>query len=199
MRKLRGNLTYANVVSTLCLFLLLGGGAYAAIKLPKNSVGTKQIKNGAVTGIKIRKRTIIGTNINLAKLGTVPSAAQANTAMTATNAANATTVNGHTAECKAGTQLFAGSCWESTPRPAATQPAAAAACTGLGGSLPSASDLVSFSKVARLSAGDEWTDEINTVTAENVFTVIVVSPEGKINLDAPSDTKEYRCVLPLVG
>src|SRR2546421_305995 len=30
MRRLRPRLTYANVVSTLCLFILLGGGAYAA-------------------------------------------------------------------------------------------------------------------------------------------------------------------------
>ena len=42
--KLRGKLTYANVVSTLCLFLLLGGGAYAATHLKKNSVGTGQNK-----------------------------------------------------------------------------------------------------------------------------------------------------------
>jgi hypothetical protein len=49
----RLKLTYANVVSTLCLFILLGGGAYAASKLPKNSVGTKQIRNGAVTQVKI--------------------------------------------------------------------------------------------------------------------------------------------------
>ena len=35
----RPRLSYANVVSTLCLFLLLGGGAYAATKLAKNSVG----------------------------------------------------------------------------------------------------------------------------------------------------------------
>ena len=62
MRRLRGKLTYANVISTLCLFLLLGGGAaFAATKLGKNSVGTKQIKNGAVTGIKIKKGTITGT------------------------------------------------------------------------------------------------------------------------------------------
>ena len=40
--------------------------------------------------------------------------------------------------------------------------------------------------------------QINGVTAENIFTVITVSPEGKVNLDAPSDTKEYRCVMPLV-
>jgi len=84
MRRLKGKLTYANVISTLCLFLLLGGGAaFAASKLGKNSVGTKQIKNGAVTGIKIKKRTITGTQVNLAKLGTVPSAKNANTATTA--------------------------------------------------------------------------------------------------------------------
>lgn len=53
-RGLRGKLTYANVVSTLCLFILLGGGAYAATRLPKNSVGTKQLKNGAVTGAKVK-------------------------------------------------------------------------------------------------------------------------------------------------
>ncbi len=50
----RGSLTYANVVSTLCLCLLVGGGvAYAATQLPANSVGTKQIKKGAVTQAKI--------------------------------------------------------------------------------------------------------------------------------------------------
>lgn len=58
MKRLRGKLTYANVISTLCLFLLLGGGAaYAAIKLPKNSVGARQIKRGAVTPAKISNAT----------------------------------------------------------------------------------------------------------------------------------------------
>jgi hypothetical protein len=58
MRSLRSRLSYANVISTLCLFMLLGGGAYAATQLPKNSVGAKQIKKGAVTGKKIKKGTI---------------------------------------------------------------------------------------------------------------------------------------------
>jgi len=58
MKHLRGKLTYANVISTLCLFLLLGGGAaYAAIKLPKNSVGARQIKRGAITPAKISNAT----------------------------------------------------------------------------------------------------------------------------------------------
>lgn len=61
MRTLRDKLTYANVISTLCLFVVLGGGAYAATQLPKNSVGAKQIKNNAITGQKIKNKSI-GTN-----------------------------------------------------------------------------------------------------------------------------------------
>jgi hypothetical protein len=89
--KLRKKLTYSNVVSTLCLFLLLGGGAaYAASQLAKNSVGSKQlkknavttakIKNQAITGAKIKNGTLTGTQINASTLGTVPAAQTAQTA-----------------------------------------------------------------------------------------------------------------------
>ncbi len=58
MKRLRGKLTYANVISTLCLFLLLGGGAaFAATQLPKNSVGPRQLKRGAVTPAKLARAT----------------------------------------------------------------------------------------------------------------------------------------------
>jgi hypothetical protein len=58
MKRLRGKLTYANVISTLCLFLLLGGGAaFAATQLPKNSVGARQIKRGAITPAKVSNAT----------------------------------------------------------------------------------------------------------------------------------------------
>jgi hypothetical protein len=53
MKKMQGKLTYANVVSSLCLFLLLGGGAYAATQLPKNSIGAEQIKKGSITPAKL--------------------------------------------------------------------------------------------------------------------------------------------------
>lgn len=54
MHRLIGKLTYANVISTLCLVLLLGGGtAYAASQLGKESVGTKQLKKEAVTPPKL--------------------------------------------------------------------------------------------------------------------------------------------------
>lgn len=47
-------LTYANVMATIAVFIALGGASYAATQLPKNSVGTKQLKNGAVSLKKIK-------------------------------------------------------------------------------------------------------------------------------------------------
>jgi hypothetical protein len=70
MKRLRGKLTYANVISTLCLVLVLGGGtAYAATRLAKNSVGTKQLKNGAVTGAKVKPGSLLAKNF---KAGQIP-------------------------------------------------------------------------------------------------------------------------------
>ena len=53
MKRILGRLTYANVIATLALFIALGGASYAALKLPKNSVGARQLKKGAVTPAKI--------------------------------------------------------------------------------------------------------------------------------------------------
>ncbi|HEV7774739.1 MAG TPA: collagen-like protein [Conexibacter sp.] len=53
----RPRLTYANVVASLALFVALGGTGYAATQLAPNSVGTPQLKRGAVTGAKIAART----------------------------------------------------------------------------------------------------------------------------------------------
>jgi len=53
LRFLRGN-----VIGLLALFIALGGTTYAATALPRNSVGTTQLKNGAVTKTKINKKTL---------------------------------------------------------------------------------------------------------------------------------------------
>lgn len=42
------HLSYANVMATVALFIALGGGAYAAITLPKDSVTTIQVKDGSL-------------------------------------------------------------------------------------------------------------------------------------------------------
>jgi hypothetical protein len=53
----RPKLTYSNVIATIALFVALGGAAVAA-GLPKNSVGSKQLKRGAVTASDLRKGAV---------------------------------------------------------------------------------------------------------------------------------------------
>lgn len=45
--RIRERLSYANVMATIAVFLALGGGAYA-LSLGRNSVGSPQLKPGAV-------------------------------------------------------------------------------------------------------------------------------------------------------
>src|SRR4029079_14709981 len=45
-------------VGLLALFVALGGTSYAAVKLPRNSVGTAQIKSHAVTTAKLSTSTV---------------------------------------------------------------------------------------------------------------------------------------------
>jgi hypothetical protein len=98
--KLRRHLTYANVISTLCLFLVLGGGAaFAATKLAKSSVGTEQLKGEAVTkgkmapnsvnSKKVVNGSLTGEDIASSTLGKVPNATNAEHADSATTAGSA--------------------------------------------------------------------------------------------------------------
>lgn len=93
MKFVRKRLTYANVMSSIAVFLVLGGAtAIAATHLGKNSVGTKQLKNNsvttkkikknAVTGAKVKDGSLTGADINLSTVGTVPSAANVETVRT---------------------------------------------------------------------------------------------------------------------
>ena len=88
------------VVALIALVVALGGTGYAAVHLPKGSVGAKQLKKNAVTKAKIRSnavtkakinknaitsakvknRSILGKDIRVNSLGTVPSASVAETA-----------------------------------------------------------------------------------------------------------------------
>jgi hypothetical protein len=47
------------LVALLALFVALGGSSYAALQLPRASVGTKQLKNGAVTSQKVRNNSLL--------------------------------------------------------------------------------------------------------------------------------------------
>jgi hypothetical protein len=74
MTTVRSRLTFANVTASLALFVALGGTGYAAAKLPRNSVGSSQIRthavrsaelaNGAVSSRSIHNGTIQTTDLS---------------------------------------------------------------------------------------------------------------------------------------
>jgi len=64
VKQIRNRLTYANVMSSLAVFLILGGAtAIAAGQLGKNSVGKKQLKANSVTTAKIKKNAVTAAKI----------------------------------------------------------------------------------------------------------------------------------------
>ena len=62
MTRIRKHFSFANVVACLALFVALGGASYAATQLPKNSVGTEQIKKEAVTSAKVRNGSLLAAD-----------------------------------------------------------------------------------------------------------------------------------------
>ena len=60
LQRIRSHASYANVMATLAVFVAIGGTSYAAITLPRNSVGERQIKSRAV-GAKELKRGAVGS------------------------------------------------------------------------------------------------------------------------------------------
>lgn len=87
MSQIRKRLSYANVVSSICLFVLLGGGAYAAAKLPKNSVGPKQIRANAIHGKQLAANAVNGAKV---ADGSLTGADVADGSLTGADLANAT-------------------------------------------------------------------------------------------------------------
>jgi hypothetical protein len=112
VKQIRKRLTYANVMSSLAVFLILGGAtAFAATKIganqlkansvktgkivkeaittskiKKNAVNSSKIANGAVTTDKIANDAVTSAKVNEGSLGQVPSANSANFANSAGSA-----------------------------------------------------------------------------------------------------------------
>jgi hypothetical protein len=49
----------ATVIAVIALVIALGGTSYAAVTLPRNSVGTAQLKNNAVTSLKVANNSLL--------------------------------------------------------------------------------------------------------------------------------------------
>src|SRR5512133_2554683 len=104
LAKLRSRLTYANVMSTLAVFIALGGSSYAAFTIDGSS-----IKNRSIPARKLRHNALTGREIKESALARVP------------RAHNADRLGGLDAadfkiKCPADTLPVADVCVERTPR-----------------------------------------------------------------------------------
>ncbi len=215
----------ATIVALLALFAALAGSAYAAGRIDGRSVRVKslpgnRLRLGSVPANRLKPGVIqatmsgpiTGSQIDERSLGQVPSAGYADvagfaqsavdaeTAINAVNAVDAQTVNGHNAGCQPGTTPFAGACWQTSPNDTpVTAPVAAAACAVQGGALPEALQLAAFAQQPGISLdAEEWSSDITNVSGLNVYGVVTVSTVGALNFSLGTNTKAYRCVIPLL-
>src|SRR4051794_11103892 len=57
MRRAR-KLSYANVMSTIAVFVALGGASYAVVAIPNNSVGTQQVKDRSLGVVDLSRKAV---------------------------------------------------------------------------------------------------------------------------------------------
>jgi hypothetical protein len=64
VQRIRQHLTYANVMSSIAVFLVLGGGAaYAAKNIGTKKIGSGQLRGASVTTAKIKRGAITASKI----------------------------------------------------------------------------------------------------------------------------------------
>jgi hypothetical protein len=153
VKQIRKRLTYANVMSSVAIFLVLGGAtALAAGHLGKNTVGSKQLKKNAVTTAKIKKNAVTSAKIKSAsvtsakiKAGSVTGSTIAAGSVTGANLAPGTVTGANLAPGTVGAgNLAAGSVGN-----AQTQ----VVKVFKGGAVPAAADVGSAPKIGLGSVG----------------------------------------------
>ena len=76
LHRFRSRPSFASVVSIIALFVALGGTSYAAVKLPKNSVGSSQIKANGVGSSDVKNRSLRAVDFRAGDLPAGPQGQQ---------------------------------------------------------------------------------------------------------------------------
>jgi hypothetical protein len=203
------------VVAIIALIASMTGTAWAVkTALPKNSVGAKQLKPKSVTtgkiapnavnGAKVKNGSLTGADINLDKLGTVPSAAESDRAA---RAAALVDSEGklRTAGCPSGATPVRGICFDVNLNPAVHEVQAAAdGCAAKGGFLPTVMEL--YSARGSINLGS-FASPPNFAITDSLFadpvgkshySVMGVQKDGTIQIFENPVEARYICAYPLV-
>jgi hypothetical protein len=192
MRALASRLTYANTMSTLAVFIALGGSAYAVGK-----INGAQLKNRSVSGKKLKRNTIGGATVKESSLGRVPIARRAG---------NSLRLQGLDADklllnCPAGTKYQSDVCIELKPRaPAAPYGIARVECEGDHRRLPLYQELAGlvddFSVPFQQGLGELVSEVVQNPTDPTRTRALVVTDRtGAVTTvpDTSDGIRPYRC------
>ncbi len=75
LARIHSKLTFSNTISLIALFVALSGTAYAAVTLPRNSVGARQIKKDAVRASEVKSGALAGAEVKDGAIGLLDLAA----------------------------------------------------------------------------------------------------------------------------
>ncbi len=191
LRRLQPHLSYANVVSTLCLFILLGGVGYAAA-----TITSKNVKNGSLTWRDLKRNTLGGSRIKESRLGRVPRASNA-------DRVGGLGVGQLLVRCPPGTFPAGGTCIETTARPPQSYGGAVLACGSAGGDktpgrrLPMLSELINAftQQGVTLAPGGELTGHVYPRADGNQDVLYMTSKGGNTAVIANDGNtpRAFRC------
>ena len=189
--KLRHRLTYANVMSTLAVFIALGGSSYAAVK-----VSGSDIRHRSVPGTKLKRNTVTGLEVRESRLGRVPRAALADHLGTEATA-------DLKVKCPADMFPAAGTCVERVARRPVSYSSAVNEClnvgrpAGPGRRLPTHGELKAALSVVDLAPGGELTSEVlpSSQFAGELDVLYVTDSFARvaITVDRGEGAKAFRC------
>ena len=195
---LRKRLTYANVTSSLALFVALGGSSYAALRIDSgdianNSVRGVDVRNRTLSERDIKRNSLGARSIRESRLGRVPHARDADRVGGRTSA-------DLTLKCPSGTFPIADVCVETSPRPAAAYGTAMIQCATSGTPgrrLPTHGELLASLSGVQLAAGGELTSHVYPSTPTGQLDVLYVIDQGgsaAITPNTGAGAKAFRCV-----
>jgi hypothetical protein len=117
-RALRRRPSAALVIASLALIVALGGTSYAALKLPPNSIGAKQLKKNAVSSAKVKNGSLLRKDFRNGQIPQGPQGPQglpgqkgdpgASGATNVTVRLGAASTRDSTAECNPGERAVGG-------------------------------------------------------------------------------------------
>jgi len=189
--KLRRRLTYANVMSTLAVFIALGGSSYAAF-----TISGRSINNRSIPANKIKRNSLTGREVRESRLNV-------------RWARNADRLGGLTAaelrvRCPRDTFATADVCVERSPRSPAAYSSAVLECLQVGTPaspgrrLPTHGELIAALTAVSLAPGGELTSNVYPSTSDptQLDVLYVTDQVGSFALtpNTGAGGKAFRCV-----